>query len=103
MRDTPGLQPVDCRCFLCRVATDQNAGRRNKDGIAVVGLGPSKDMVHAPFGQHWIDQAEAHQEIDDKAWIYPRWALPWLLRRYTRCGIARQCLDELGGRARQSS
>src|ERR1700760_1842767 len=101
MRGTRSLQPVDRRCALCRVGTDQNAGCRNKDGIAVVGLGPSKDVVQAPFGQHWIDQAETRQEVDDNAWVYPRWALPRLLQRGTRCRITRQCLDELGGRAYQ--
>src|SRR3954453_9136713 len=101
MRDTRSLQLADCRCTLYRIGTNQDAGRRNKDGIAVVGLGPCKDVVHAPLGQHWIDQAEARQEVDNNRWVYPRWMLPRLVQCGTRCRIARQYLDELGGRACQ--
>ena len=72
MRDTRRLQPVDRRRALCRAGADQRAGRRNKDGIEVVGLGPCEDVIHALFGQRWIDQAEARQEVDDNARVYPR-------------------------------
>ena len=99
MRDTRGLQPVD-RCHaLYRAGANQRAGCRNKNGIKVIGLGPCEDVVHAPFGQRWIDQAEARQEVDDNAWVYPRWALPRLTRCGARRGVARQCLDQTGGRA----
>ena len=56
MRDTCGPQPVDRRHALYRAGADQRAGRRNKDGVKAIGLGRCEDVVHAPFGQRWIDQ-----------------------------------------------
>src|SRR5215210_8403222 len=101
MRDTRGLQLLDRRRVWCRASADQRAGGRNKNGIEPVGLGPGEDVVHAPFGQRWIDHVEASQEVDDNARVYPRWALPWLRRLGVRRRVAWECLDQPGGRARQ--
>src|SRR5215210_283953 len=103
MRDTYRLQPVDCRCALCRVGTDQRAGGRNKNGIVAVGLGPGEDVVHAPFGQRWINQAETCQEVSDNARVYYGPALPWLRRRGVRRRVARERLNQPSARACQAN
>src|SRR3954453_21399020 len=101
MRDTRGLQLLDRRRVWGRASADQRAGCRNKNGIEPVGLGPGEDLVHAPFGQRWMDHLEARQEVNDNAPVYPRLALPWLSRLGVRRRVARERLNQPSARARQ--
>src|SRR3954464_15092342 len=103
MRDTRSLQLLDRRCVLCRAGADQRAGRRNKNGIEPVGLGPGEDVIHAPFGQRWIDHVEASQEVDDNARGYPRLGLPWARWLGVRRRVAWERLTQPGGRTRQAN
>src|SRR5215212_9873895 len=99
MCDTRSLQLLDCCRVLCRTGADQRAGGRNKDGIEAVGLGPGEDMAHAPFGQHWINQAETCQEVSDNARVYRGPSLPWLRGRGVRRRVTRERLNQPSGRA----
>ena len=102
MRNTCGPQPLDRRRALCRAGADQPARRRNKNRIEVVGLGPGEDVVHTPFGQRCVNSAKADQQINDDARVYPGPALPWFRWRGAGRRVARQRLNQPGGRTRQA-